>query len=407
MITFNRVAIAILIALALPCSAQQFKHIVFVVQENRTPDNLFGPCSIPGADLLAVGGPVPLGTTQDIVHTHSQFIAETAGTWPPLALNYVQTSDVQTYCDMGLEYSFANRMFQTNQGPSRPAHDFIFGGTSVPVYPGQLHDDWMMSENGGNCINVAMATFIDSTGSESHTGSGCSDHDTMADVLKAAGISWRYYAPTAGNIWTAPAGIRHLCQPSAGRCTGPDFTKNVSLSSALNSVPVLGDIQNGNLAQVSWVIPSGPNSDHPSYGSGGPAWVAAIVNAIGQSPYWQDTAILVFWDDWGGWYDHVPPPANTTGWCTSYCFGFRVPLLAVSAHTPAGYVSNQQMDFGSSLKFVEQNFNLPLIGDGTYADAYAQFDAGFFSGPARSFRRIKARKLTRAEIASKADPDND
>ena len=159
--------------------------------------------------------------------------------------------------------------------------------------------------------------------------------------------------------------------------------------------PILEDIENCNLSGVSWVIPDGSWSDHSGIGGDikGPAWVAAIVNAVGYAPtpcpngetYWNDTVILVVWDDWGGWYDHVlpwnclangvcsgyPDGLNDTG---QYIYGFRVPLLVVSAYNyrpqgSTGYISgacgpgqqyscpNEQQkyihDFGSILNFTE------------------------------------------------------
>ena len=151
---------------------------------------------------------------------------------------------------------------------------------------------------------------------------------------------------------------------------------------------VLKDIQNCDLASVSWVMPpSAGQSDHPKSNDGsGPAWVSSVVNAIGNNKacsngedYWKNTLILITWDDWGGWYDHVPPYriGQSNGWGTGYVYGFRVPLLVVSAYTPAGYVDNSVMDFGSILKFVEVNFGAPgkplgPIPPGTYADAYAE-----------------------------------
>jgi phospholipase C len=106
------------------------------------------------------------------------------------------------------------------------------------------------------------------------------------------------------------------------------------------------------------------------------------VNAIGNSKcgYWQNTAILIIWDDWGGWSDHVPPPqiGQSNGWGKSYVYGFRVPLIVVSAFTPAGYVSNVNHDFGSVLRFVERNCGLGLIGPGIWADSYADDLMDFF-----------------------------
>ncbi len=86
---------------------------------------------------------------------------------------------------------------------------------------------------------------------------------------------------------------------------------------------------------------------------------------------WSNTAIIVTWDDWGGWYDHVTPPqvlVNCAQWGCGYVYGFRVPLIVVSPYAKAAYISHTQHDFGSILRFIEENFGLPSLG---YADAYA------------------------------------
>jgi phospholipase C len=128
---------------------------------------------------------------------------------------------------------------------------------------------------------------------------------------------------------------------------------------------VLNDIATGHLADVSWVIPNGADSDHALGNDGsGPSWVASIVNAIGNSRYWSNTAIIITWDDWGGWYDHVPPPQILN----SYEYGFRVPMIVVSPYAKPQHISHVTHDFGSILKFVEETFNLPSLG---YADAPA------------------------------------
>jgi phospholipase C len=129
---------------------------------------------------------------------------------------------------------------------------------------------------------------------------------------------------------------------------------------------VLKDISNCALANLSWVTPTGQNSDHAQVNTGGgPSWVASIVNAIGESKcknadgtsYWDSTAILITWDDWGGWYDHEPPTI-LPGAQGDYQYGFRVPLIAVSAYTSAGMIDNTRYDFGSILRFVEHNFGV-------------------------------------------------
>ena len=95
-----------------------------------------------------------------------------------------------------------------------------------------------------------------------------------------------------------------------------------------------------------------PSSDHAARNDGsGPAWVASIVNAIGNSAYWANTAIIITWDDWGGWYDHVAPKVINDGlsWGSGYVYGFRVPLIVVSPYAKAAYISHVTHDFGSIL----------------------------------------------------------
>jgi len=202
----------------------------------------------------------------------------------------------------------------------------------------------------------------------------------MANVLDAHGITWKYYAPWPGTLWNAPNAIKAICKPqykdSTGnpdselKCTGKEWTEHVDVRNV--GTDILRDIASCSLPQVTWVIPNGPWSDHPSTNDDdGPSWVASVINAIGNNPrcplgtpdagqiYWQNTAIVVTWDDWGGWSDHEPPPLASQLPCTSsacqgdYQYGFRVPLLVVSAYTPAGLINNYVYDFGSILRMIE------------------------------------------------------
>jgi phospholipase C len=169
----------------------------------------------------------------------------------------------------------------------------------------------------------------------------------------------------------------------------------------LTPANILADIEHCSLRNISWVIPSGFNSDHASVNDGGgPSWVASIVNAIGNSNscdngngYWKDTAILITWDDWGGWYDHVSPTIleYPQG---GYQNGFRVPLIFVSAYTPRRYINNMRHDFGSILRFIEFNFGIPE-GALNFADArtHNRFEGFFdFTKPPRRFQTISAPK---------------
>jgi phospholipase C len=376
----------------------KIQHVVVIFQENRTPDNLFHDSVLisRGADIASSGtnskgqtiplSQIDLANAYDLSHVHSAFVSMydggkmdgadlipvgckkgTTNCLPPNPqFMFVNPTEVQPYFQLAEQYTFGDRMFQTNQGPSFPAHQFIISGTSAPTATSSLFAAENL--NGGSiagCIALPGTTvrLIDPSGNESSTMYPCFEHATLTDLLDAKGITWRYYAPSAGSIWTGPDAIQHICQPQTRNgqlvCTGSAWSNVI-----IPQEQILTDIADNQFAQVTWVIPSGTESDHPSGNDGsGPSWVASIVNAIGNSPYWANTAILITWDDWGGWYDHVAPQI-----INSYEYGFRVPLIVVSPYAKAGYISHVTHDFGSFLKFMEGNFNLPSLG---YADARA------------------------------------
>jgi len=522
-------------------SVPPFKHVVIIFQENRTPDNLFGSAPAqahctsenpfePGVDIVD-GGPnrwSPTGSSCSVTapnlasggsyHNHV-FIdpnhpGEKVG-WVPQChydpatkmcrmdgashswedpnnnneFQYVTRPAVEPYFDIATNYGFANYMFSTHQGPSFEGHQFIFGGSSAPVFPGNTYYDWFLAENPGNPLGQQVGCPA--------TGSGwpkwvdpdndypesipinlwCYDRNTLVTFQDSAGAvhdwtaawtsipqpAWKYYMPTGkddGNsaIWNGPEDDPQTCYfTSSGTgmpCHSTEYTTHVSVadpSHSMKSAPILTDIQNCQLPAISWVIPDERWSDHPGSKdkSMGPDWVTAVVDAIGESytnsnhlcDYWgypvhsdatpEPTAIFITWDDWGGFFDHVPPPAvylgdqndkcttlqAPNGWGCGYVYGFRVPMLVVSNWTPAGYVSGAisgqptyppnpewTHDFGSILRFTENNFtqqglNLPYIDlpDGGYAD-FNSLDAGqnhqwvplwdFFQGPQRNFTHI-------------------
>ena len=404
-------------------SLQKIQHVIVIFQENRTPDNLFH--GLPNADIASAGlnsqgqtiplAPIPLATRYDLDHSHHAFVtmydsgrmdgadhirvsctprgSACSPSNPQFA--YVDPEEVVPYFELAKQYTFADRMFQTNQGPSFPAHQFIISGTSAPTPTSNL----FAAENtifGTGCTAPPRASvrMIDPAGNESRKQYPCFEHRTLTDLLDERQISWRYYAPSANSIWTAPNAIRHMR-------VGISWYRNV----VLQQKQVLTDIANGQLAVVSWVIPTGQVSDHPIFNDGsGPSWVAAVVNAIGNSQYWSNTAIFITWDDWGGWYDHVAPPV-----INSYEYGFRVPLIVVSPYAKAGYVSHKMHHFGSILKFIEKNFELPSLG---YADAHADdlSDCFDFNQIPLAFRTIlvqfdAAHFLNDTRLPSDADDD--
>jgi len=397
-----------------PFSGGKIEHVVIIFQENRTPDNLFqdpvlisAGADIANSGLNSSGQSIPLtaeslAVTYDLSHTHGAFVAQYDGgkmdgaNLVPLVCYvgpcpnnpqyfYVNPSEVQPYFQMAEQYTFGDRMFQTNEGPSFPAHQFIISGTSAPTADSNL----FVAENPNNTVKgqvnagcaaspTAYVSIVDPSGNEPSTIYPCTEHSSLTDQLDAQSISWRYYTPGPNSIWTGPNAIQHMCGPNAPppngtACIGSDWVNHVVLYSSQNPAPILTDISSNQLPAVSWVIPAGKNSDHAGQAasSGGPSWVAAIVNAIGNSSYWQNTAIIITWDDWGGWYDHVPPPKvidDGTSWGSGYVYGFRVPLIVISPYAKAAYVSHVNHDFGSILRFTEETFGLSPVG---YADLYA------------------------------------
>src|ERR1700685_109036 len=399
-----------------PPPTQKIQHVVIIFQENRTPDNLFQDPKLvaKGADISSTGltsagkvvplPPMSLVTDYDLSHAHKAFVSMYDGgkmdgadqieidctkknepdcPSPTAWFRYVNPSEVAPYFQLAETYTFGDRMFQTNQGPSFPAHQFIISGTSAPTPPGQPNSDYFAAENmtyptpisniPAGCIALpgTTAAWIEPTGGEINSSPAqfpCYEHPTLTDLLDAKAITWRYYTPAAASIWTGPAAIQPMCVPdsSGTTCTGSPWVTGV----VIPQTGVLTDITNGQLPSVSWVIPSGQASDHAGINDGsGPSWVTSVVNAIGNSPYWSNTAIILTWDDWGGWYDHVPPPAILN----SYEYGFRVPLVVISPYAKAGYITHTFYDFGSILKFIEGTFGLSTIAPGAatpYADTF-------------------------------------
>ncbi len=408
-----------------PPPPSSIQHVVIIFQENRTTDNLFHDAVLMnrGADIATEGQtssgqtvpltPVSLVTSYDLDHGHNAFLEACdynsstntcamdgadkitcgpAENCPPNPqYQYVQASDVQPYFTMAETYTFGDQMFQTNEGDSFPAHQYILAGTSRieatstttvadnPTNNARPDDSYWagcLAPPGSeiNAVDLSQPSpqmpFVITQ--------LCFEHPTLTDLLDTSNLSWKYYAPSAGSIWTAPDAIQHMCVPSpaypseTSACTGSDWINtNPNIVIEGSNSQILNDIAAGQLASVSWVIPNGQASDHADSNTGlGPSWVAAIVNAVGGSPYWSDTAIIVTWDDWGGWYDHVGPTIRD-----SYEYGLRVPLIVISPYAKPAYISHQHNDFGSILLFVEKTFSLEQI-DSTnpsvpYADSYA------------------------------------
>lgn len=344
-------------------------HIVIVTMENRTFDNLFN--GFPGADTAQVGRihdgtivplrPEPLYQPYDLDHSHPAWlvafdgakmdgfdrlkILQGFGHGPPppdYPYAYTQRSDVKPYWDMAAQYTLGDEMFQSNTGPSFAAHQFLIAAQSEPV-DNPTKFPWGCFSPPGT-----TAPITGPNGKEIYPGPfPCYNYETLGDLLDMKGISWHYYTQRATGAYNGYGAIRHIS-------FGPDWTKDI----LTGKTHFFDDVKSGNLAQVNWIVPTYIQSDHAGgQGDTGPAWLASVVNAVGSSSYWNSTAIIVVWDDWGGWYDHVAPQQ-----INHWMLGFRVPLLVISPWAKHGYVSHVKHQFGSIIRFVEEDFSLPTLG---------------------------------------------
>ncbi|MBV8197648.1 MAG: hypothetical protein JO263_05915 [Candidatus Eremiobacteraeota bacterium] len=386
-------------------------HVVVVVQENRTTDNLFN--GLPGAQTVHAGLdstgdavkllPEGLTAPYDVDHEHAAFVVafdngkldgfnlerskctQRHQHQCPAAFSrayaYVPHKEIKPYFDMAEKYVFADHMFQTNEGPSFPAHQYLLSGTSTisqgspqrasenPFGPHQQFTGGCDSPEGSRVLTISEK------GSENREVFPCFDRPALTDLVDAKSLTWRYYeAHGAAGLWNAPDAIRHI-----------RFSPQYSTDVIYPPAQFLKDVARGSLANVTWVTPTAEASDHAGITDGsGPSWVAAVVNAVGKSAFWKSTAILVVWDDWGGWYDHVAPAQRD-----AYELGFRVPLIVISPYAKRRFVSHKEHEFGSILKFVEGVFALGSLG-ATDAQSDDLSDCFDFLAPARPFSEIAA-----------------
>ena len=423
---------------ALPQSgspSQYITHVVVIIQENRSFENLFA--GYPGADAPLTGCAIPEGSRTarprvsgrlarpgsssdcppgditvplrpitfddpDLGHDWQKSQREydkgrmdgfskfrTSHQWGPYpAYTYVERSLIKPYWDIARQYVLADKMFPTEWGGSFTGHLTLVAGT----------DDIHRSPSEAEIDNPTAAPYdCDSPpGTKSSYVTSepkvemnkgpfpCFDQwNSIADVLDNAGVSWKYYATKIldAGIWEPFEAMRHVRY-------GRDWKANIIAP----QTKILTDPGTGNLASVSFVTPSLVDSDHP-WGKGsdkGPSWVASVVNAIGESSYWDSTAIVVLWDDWGGWYDNAKPPQlDYRG------LGFRVPCLIISPYAKVGYVDSTQHEFASILRFIEQVYGTESIGPPSqgYTDQRAtSLNAAFdFRQAPRSFTAIPSK----------------
>jgi phospholipase C len=191
---------------------------------------------------------------------------------------------------------------------------------------------------------------------------------TLPEEIEAAHLDWRYYAPgpnQSGYIWSALNAFPQI------------RFDPVRWGKVVNYTQFTSDLFNNGLQAVSWIVLPGNLSEHPPASvCQGENYTVDLVNALESSPYWCSTALFVTWDDFGGFFDHEPPPNQPNA--DVYGPGFRVPLLIISPYARAGFIDSHQWDFTSMLRFAEDTFGLlPLTNrDRGAGDMMSAFDFG-------------------------------
>jgi len=347
------------------------QHVVFIIKENRSFDQYFG--QFPGANgattgVISTGATIPLShtsdqTTHDIDHgwasaveainggKMNQFDLIPGGNQDGDYLSYSQMgqADLPNYWTYATNFVLADNMFSSLQGPTFPNHLYIMAGQSAnvisnPKYFNKGSNVWM--NWGCDAESQVRVTTLNSANKQVNV-FPCFDITTVADELESAGVTWRYYAPPQG-----VSGYQYSILNAINHIRNSDLWSE----RVVNNSQFITDAMNGNLPQVSWVV-TGPGSEHPPTSTCfGEDTTVSQVNAIMQGADWPTTAIFLAWDDFGGFYDHVPPPVED-----KFGLGPRVPLIIISPYAKTGYISHTQYEFASILRFIEDRFGLPAL----------------------------------------------
>jgi phospholipase C len=378
----------------------KIKHVIIVMQENRSFDSYFG--TFPGADGIpmkngvpAVCVPNPAGACTRPYHDtadvngggpHGEanaaadvdagkmdgFIAQAdkakkgcanpdnpaCGQGTPDVMGYHTAAEIPDYWTYAKDFTLDDHMFEPVRSWSLPDHLYMVSAWSAKC----------RNRSPDSCVTnivgpYSAQQFDRAVTNEVSTGQTSIDlaWTDITWLLQAHRVSWAYYVQ---------AGVQPDCHDDSAQTCAP-VKQNAKTPGIWNPLPLFGDVQadhqesnvkdlsayyaaarSGTLPSVTWITPSGPDSEHPpSSVHQGQAYVASIVNAAMESPDWDSTAIFLSWDDWGGFYDHVTPPAvDANG------YGLRVPGIVISPYARQGYIDHQMLSSDAYLKFIEDDF---------------------------------------------------
>ncbi len=380
----------------LAMAREKIKHVVIIMQENRSFDSYFG--TYPGADGIPVqngkftvcvndpakgtcvypfhdpndkdfGGPhSAINASADIDGGKMDgFIAQAersavgcqathnpncGGEGGEGVMGYHDARDIPNYWTLAENFVLQDHLFEPNASWSLPQHLFMVSEWSARC----RHADQPMS-----CINA-----LDAPGFPPDFLPRLDLHapdyawTDLTYLMFKNNVTWRYYVQS---------GTEPDCANDAADC--PPVFQNAKTPGIWNPLPFFDTVKqdgqlaniadvtdfykaaaNGTLPQVSWITPSQPNSEHPpALLSDGQAWTASLINAIMHGPDWNSTAIFLTWDDWGGFYDHVvPPTVDENG------YGLRVPGLVISPYAKKGFIDHQVLSHDAYNVLIEDLF---------------------------------------------------
>ena len=384
-----------------PAGIHKIKHVIIVMQENRSFDSYFG--TFPGADGIPVRNGVPTvcvpnpsgGCTRpyhDVAdsngggpHSEANAVADVNGgqmngfilqralakkgchvladpacvsTRSPDVMGYHTAAEIPNYWTYAQAFALDDHMFEPVKSWSLPDHLYL-----VSEWSAKCRNRSPMS-----CTSDIIGPYA-VTGFDNAVAKELADGKTSIDFAWTD-ITWLLYLHHVSWSYYVQAGTQPDCADDAAE-TCAAVKQNVQTLGIWNPLPMFGDVQSdhqlgnirgldayfaaaraGTLPAVSWITPSGPDSEHPPNSvHRGQAYVTAIVNAAMKSPDWKSTAIFLSWDDWGGFYDHVVPPA-----VDSAGYGLRVPGITISPYARADYIDHQALSSDAYLKFIEDDF---------------------------------------------------
>ena len=361
------------------------EHVIFVIKENRSFDHLFG--RFPGVNGVTeanddgVTRPLtrpPQRLPHDLPHSfRAALVSVNDGAmdgfniseWSDrYAFTQMRPKQLPNYWRWAEEFVLGDHFYASASGPSFPNHLYTIAAQSGRAIenpyrpPGSTIRTW-----GCDAPDSMYVEVLDTEGDIVHV-PPCFDFTTEGDLLTDAGIDWAYYAASPGEkgyIWSAYSAVRHI------RETG-EWDEHIRDVDDFEE-----DALAGRLPPVTWVTPRFELSEHPEYSfCHGENWTTEAINSVMEGPHWDSSAIFLTWDDWGGFYDHAPPPS-----LDEFGLGVRVPFLVISPYAKRGHIDRELGEFSTVLRFIEENWGLGRL---THRDRQAnvlEYDFDFTQEP--------------------------